>query len=164
MKTQFNIIMGISSRMPITLFDEPTLGLDAAFRKEFYTILLKDYINHPRTIIISSHLLNEIENLLEEIILIDNGSLVLQDSMDSFQNYGVVLNGNKDIIKPFIENRQILNTSSLGNSMIVGIYNNLTNDDMNYLQQNNVDISKMSSQDACIYLTKSGKEGGFDGF
>lgn len=164
MKTQFNIIMGISSRMPLTIFDEPTLGLDAAFRKEFYNILLKDYMNHPRTIIISSHLLNEIENLLEEIILIDKGELVLHKPIEAIQNYAVILNGKKDIIEEFIKNKEILSNDQLGNNLIVGIKNDLSKDELTYLNENNIDVSKMSAQDVCINLTSKGKEGVFNGF
>lgn len=164
MKTQFNIIMGISSRMPLTLFDEPTLGLDAAFRKEFYNILLKDYMNHPRTIIISSHLLNEIENLLEEIVLINEGELVLHESIETIQNYAVILNGKKDVIEEFIKNKEVLSSDQLGNNLIVGIKNDLSKEDIAYLKKKNVDVSKMSAQDVCINLTGKGKEGVFDGF
>lgn len=164
MKTQFNIIMGISSRMPLTLFDEPTLGLDAAFRKEFYNILLKDYMNHPRTIIISSHLLNEIENLLEEIVLINEGELVLHESIETIQNYAVILNGKKDVIEEFIKNKEVLSSDQLGNNLIVGIKNDLSKEDIAYLKKKNVDVSKMNAQDVCINLTGKGKEGVFDGF
>ncbi len=164
MKTQFNIIIGISSRMPLTLLDEPTLGLDAAVRKEFYNILLKDFINHPRTIIISSHLLSEIENLLEEIVLIKNGGLVFHEPIETIQNYGVILNGKKDVINKFIENKSVLSREELGNSIIVGIKNDLIDENFNYLKSKGVDISKMNSQDVCINLTKNGREGGFNGF
>ncbi|MDY0410295.1 ATP-binding cassette domain-containing protein [Paracerasibacillus soli] len=64
-KSTFNMIFGVASRCPLTIFDEPTTGMDAAVRKDFYRVLLRDYIAYPRTIIISSHYLDEIENDLK---------------------------------------------------------------------------------------------------
>ena len=65
MKIIVSNIIGICSNAQITIFDEPTIGLDADNREEFYKILLDSYIKNPRTIIISTHLINEVENLIE---------------------------------------------------------------------------------------------------
>ena len=62
-KSTFNAIIGIASHCPLTIFDEPTTGMDTVVRKDFYRALLKDYIAHPRTILLSSHHLEEIEDL-----------------------------------------------------------------------------------------------------
>ncbi|GMQ57816.1 ABC transporter ATP-binding protein [Vallitalea sediminicola] len=164
MKTQFNIIMGICSHMPITLFDEPTLGLDAAVRKEFYNILLKDFINYPRTIIISSHMLHELENLLEEIIIIKEGKFLLQKPIEVIQNYGITLNGSRETITSFIRNHKILYKNELGDSITVGIENTISDKDIKYLKEKGILINKINTEDACIYLTSHGKEGEFDGF
>lgn len=76
-KSTFNMILGVSSRCSLTIFDEPTTGMDAAVRKDFYRVLLRDYIDYPRTIIVSSHHLEEIEDLLEDILLINEGKELL---------------------------------------------------------------------------------------
>lgn len=157
MKTQVNIIIGICSRMPLTILDEPTLGLDAAVRKDFYNILLRDYMSHPRTIVISSHLLNEIEILLEDIILIDEGKLLMNMPIEEFRNYGVAIVGKKEFLKEFTENRQVLEESALGNSAKYIIKNDLTDKDRLLLKSNNIDIQKVSSQDLFICLTSKGE-------
>lgn len=164
MKTQFNIIMGLACRAKLTLMDEPTLGLDAAVRKEFYKILLKDYMEHPRTIVISSHLLSEIENLLEEIVLIDEGRLVLHETLEKLQNYAVYLNGGSERAKAFIQKKKVLNVDEFGNSYIAAIENDLNEDEKEFLAGNNIDVSRVKVEDVCIYLTKQGKGGGFDAF
>lgn len=164
MKTQFNIIMGICSRMPLTLFDEPTLGLDAAFRKSFYNILLKDYLNYPRTIIISSHLLSEIEAILEEIVLIKDGELIFIKPIEEVQNYGVYVTGKHETVKAFSKDKKILSRQLLGNSLSVGIENNMTDNEMEFLKNNNIEVSKMNAQDVCINLTANEKDGVFDDF
>jgi len=164
MKTQFNIIMGLASRTPITLMDEPTLGLDVSVRREFNKILIKDYMDNPRTFILSSHLMNELENMLEEMVLIHNGKLIFHKNIEELQNYAVLLNGKKDLIESFIKDRKVLNTEIFGTSLIVGIENNLSKNDIIFLEQNNVDISKASIEDVYLWITNNGKGGGFDDF
>ena len=66
-ESTFNMIVALSSHSALTIFDEPTTGMDASVRKDFYRALLKDYIQYPRTIILSSHLLSEVEDILENI-------------------------------------------------------------------------------------------------
>ena len=164
MKTQFNITVGISSRAPLTLLDEPTLGLDAAVRKDFYSILLNDYMEHPRTIIISSHLLSEMENLLTEIVLIDEGKLVLHEPIDVLQEYGVYLEGSKGAVLGFAKGKETWVTETLGQSAMVALRNDLTEEERTLLLEQGVEIRKVPVQDVCIYLTKGRKEGGFDAF
>lgn len=164
MKTQFNIIMGLSCRAPLTLMDEPTLGLDVAVRKEFYNILMKDYMENPRTLIISSHLMSELENMLEEMVLIHDGKLVFHKSIESLQSYGIILNGKKEVVEPFIKDKNVLKTETFGAGFIAGIENNLSTEDFIYLKESNVDVSKASIEEVYIWTTSNGKEGGFDAF
>lgn len=156
MKTQVNIIVGICCRMPLTIMDEPTLGLDAAVRKDFYNILLNDYIKYPRTIIISSHLLNEVEVLLEDIILIEDGKLLINMPIEEFRNYSIALIGNSNFLVKFTKNKEILDESKLGNSSKYIIKNNLSVEEKSKLKSNNIDIQSVSSQDQFIYLTSKG--------
>ncbi len=162
MRTQVNVIVGICSRMPITILDEPTLGLDPAFRQDFYHILLNDFMKHPRTIIISSHLLNEIEMLLEEIILIDKGTLVMQTSMEEFSNYSVFLSGRTDFLSDFTKNKEVLSTSDFVRTSEYIIKNNLNEEELSLLKRNEVQVKSVSPQDLFIYLTNKGVK--FDEF
>lgn len=70
MQTVVGIIQGLASRAPITIFDEPTTGLDAAHRELFYSLLLEDYGKYPRTIILSTHLVEEVTHIIEDVIII----------------------------------------------------------------------------------------------
>jgi ABC-2 type transport system ATP-binding protein len=76
-----SIIVAIDARLLV--LDEPTLGLDILFRKEFYTNLLNDYFDGERTILVTTHQVEEIENLLTDVMFINEGRLVLQASMDA---------------------------------------------------------------------------------
>ncbi|HQJ34177.1 MAG TPA: ABC transporter ATP-binding protein, partial [Rhodoglobus sp.] len=63
------VIVGLASRAPLTFFDEPYLGLDAVARQTFYDRLLEDYAEHPRTVVLSTHLIDEVANLLEHVLV-----------------------------------------------------------------------------------------------
>jgi ABC-2 type transport system ATP-binding protein len=76
-----SIIMAIDAKLLV--LDEPTLGLDIIFRKEFYSSLLSDYFDGERTILITTHQVEEIENILTDIMFIHEGRLLLDASMES---------------------------------------------------------------------------------
>ena len=78
------IIMAIDAKLLV--LDEPTLGLDILFRKEFYSNLLSDYFDGERTILITTHQVEEIENLLTDIMFIDDGRILLDTTMDSLHD------------------------------------------------------------------------------
>ena len=69
-KSAVGVIIGLASRAPLTVFDEPYMGLDAVARQLFYDRLLQDYSENPRTIVLSSHLIDEIAHLLEHVVVI----------------------------------------------------------------------------------------------
>ena len=76
-----SIIMAVDAKLLV--LDEPTLGLDIIFRKEFYGNLLNDYFDGERTILITTHQVEEIENLLTDIMFINGGKIILDTSMDA---------------------------------------------------------------------------------
>ncbi|MGH8221394.1 MAG: ABC transporter ATP-binding protein [Woeseiaceae bacterium] len=84
-----SIITAIDARLLV--LDEPTLGLDIIFRKEFYSNLLNDYFDEQRTILITTHQVEEIENLLTDVMFVNNGRLVLDASMDALPDRFVEL-------------------------------------------------------------------------
>ncbi len=83
MTSALGIVVGLASRAPLTVFDEPYLGLDAVARKMFYDELITDYAAHPRTIVLSTHLIDEVADLLEHVLVLDRGRLVLDVDTDT---------------------------------------------------------------------------------
>ena len=82
MVTQLHLSIITAIDAKLLVLDEPTLGLDIIFRKEFYGNLLNDYFDGERTIIITTHQVEEIENLLTDVMFINDGKIILDTSMD----------------------------------------------------------------------------------
>ena len=83
MVTQLHLSIITAIDAKLLVLDEPTIGLDIIFRKEFYTNLLNDYFDEERTIIITTHQVEEIENLLTDVMFINDGRIVLDTPMES---------------------------------------------------------------------------------
>lgn len=82
MVTQLHLALVMAIDAKLLVLDEPTLGLDILYRKEFYTNLLNDYFDEQRTILVTTHQVEEIEKILTHLMFIDNGSITLNSSMD----------------------------------------------------------------------------------
>ncbi|WP_223701786.1 ABC transporter ATP-binding protein [Sutcliffiella deserti] len=161
-KSTFNMIVGLASRCPLTIFDEPTTGMDAAVRKDFYRALLKDYLAHPRTIIISSHHLEEIQDLLEEVLLIDNGRTQLHLPMEELKEYAISVTGKASLVEEWNMDKEVLFTKRIGaDSLYAAIRNNFSEESFRKARDLGLEIGKVSASDVCIHLTSKMK-GGID--
>jgi ABC-2 type transport system ATP-binding protein len=76
--------MAIDARLLV--LDEPTLGLDILYRKQFYDSLLNDYFDRSRTIVVTTHQVEEIQDVLTDLMFIDRGRIVLNCSMEEFES------------------------------------------------------------------------------
>jgi ABC-2 type transport system ATP-binding protein len=83
MVTQLHLALVMAIDARLLVLDEPTLGLDILFRKEFYGSLLNDYFDEDRTILITTHQVEEIEHILTDVLFIDRGRIVLDESMEN---------------------------------------------------------------------------------
>ena len=77
------LVMAIDAKLLV--LDEPTLGLDILYRKQFYDTLLNDYFDHSRTIIVTTHQVEEIQGVLTDLMFINHGRIALECSMDQFE-------------------------------------------------------------------------------
>ena len=109
MHSAVGIVIGLAARAEITLFDEPYLGLDAVARQIFYDRLLADYAEHPRTVLLSTHLIDEVANLLEHVMVIDQGRIVVDAPADELRGRAVTVSGRASAVDEFIAHREVLN-------------------------------------------------------
>jgi ABC-2 type transport system ATP-binding protein len=78
------LVMAIDAKLLV--LDEPTLGLDILYRKQFYNSLLNDYFDHNRTIVVTTHQVEEVQDVLTDLMFINHGRIVLQCSMGEFES------------------------------------------------------------------------------
>ncbi|MDY6915761.1 MAG: ABC transporter ATP-binding protein [Candidatus Cloacimonadota bacterium] len=91
MKTKLYLLITLALDVKILLLDEPTLGLDILFRKEFFNTILGEFYNDEKTIIISTHQVEEVEHILQDIIFIDDGNLILYEDVQELKdNYNII--------------------------------------------------------------------------
>jgi len=114
MHSAVGIVIGLAAHAEITLFDEPYLGLDAVARQIFYDRLLADYAEHPRTVLLSTHLIDEVANLLEHVIVIDRGRIVVDATADDLRGRAVTVSGRSSAVDEFVAHREVLKRQGVG--------------------------------------------------
>lgn len=156
MKTSVSNIVGICSNAKITIFDEPTIGLDALNRKEFYDILLESYVNKKRSIIISTHLIEEIGELLEKIAIIKDGSVLVNDYVENINTKSYYISGNKEDLKRLKILKGVKEVKSFGNIATYSYYGDIGEGDMKIINECNIELDNMNLQDLFININKKG--------
>ncbi|GAB6929239.1 ABC transporter ATP-binding protein [Paenibacillus sp. JCM 10914] len=157
MQSAFNVCIGLASRSPVTILDEVYLGMDAPAREIFYRELLEDQARHPRTFILSTHLVSEMDYLFEDVIIIHQGGFVLQDDYESLTSRGVSVTGAAHEVDQFIQGKKVLNTQQLGATKSVMIYGELEEMERQAAQRSGLELGPISLQDLFIHLTGEGR-------
>src|SRR5690242_1149178 len=86
MVTQLHLALVMAIDADLLVLDEPTIGLDILYRKQFYDSLLNDYFDRSRTIIVTTHQVEEVQHVLTDLMFIDRGRIVLNCSMEEFES------------------------------------------------------------------------------
>ena len=107
-ETIFNFCCGMATRADITILDEPVSGVDAISRNKIYEIILRDYIEHPRTILISSHLLSEMENILANICMIGAGQILYNGDVDEMKHKAFKVKGTRQQVTEFVKDKKVI--------------------------------------------------------
>jgi len=110
----FKIVMAFSSGAEILLLDEPVLGLDALHRDMFYKLLLEHYSNNPCTIVISTHLISEVANLVEHCFIIKKGKLIKDAPCEELLNAGYTVSGGSSLVDEYLHGKTVLSVNTLG--------------------------------------------------
>ena len=125
-KGKVNLVLSLASRAYITLLDETHISLDAPSRKKFFDLLLEDYHEHPRTYLISTHYVDEISQLFDDIIVLDHGKLVVHESKDLIEEKSLTVFGNTEsgekLLKPF----NVINREVIGKRTFFSVFDDLS--------------------------------------
>lgn len=108
------IVVGLASRAPLTFFDEPYMGLDVVARHIFYDRLLKDFGEHPRTVVLSTHHIDEAAGLLEHALVIHEGKVLLDADSEELETMAIQVSGRADDVDAFTAGMEVLGHDRLG--------------------------------------------------
>ena len=145
------IVLGLASRAPLTFFDEPYLGLDAVARRMFYDALLHDFAEHPRTIVLSTHHIDEVANLLEHVVILDQGKVLLDADTDELHDAALTVSGRADDVDAFLAGRETLEHTRLGSLATATLA--ARDGDERAARDAGLDISPVSLQALFVHLT-----------
>ena len=115
------LTIALSLDLPYIIFDEPVLGLDANHRELFYSLLLKNYEQRECTYIIATHLIEEVAHLIEDVVLIDQGKILLQDSVEHLLQNAYCVSGFASEIDQYCLGKEVLGQDTLGGMKIAYI-------------------------------------------
>ncbi|SER04937.1 ABC-2 type transport system ATP-binding protein [Virgibacillus subterraneus] len=149
MVSALGIIVGLASKAPITIFDEPYIGLDAAARKKFYEILLEEYESEKRTIIFSTHLIDEVSLMFEEVLILQDGKLVLKEEAEELRNNTCAVSGTVQDVEEFVNGKEVIQSKNLAGMMTAYVYGSIEQAKSAGLSAEGIPI-----QELMIYLTE----------
>jgi ABC-2 type transport system ATP-binding protein len=159
MRSALGIVVGLASRAPLTLFDEPYLGLDAVARQLFYDRLLADYAGSPRTVLLSTHLIDEVGDLLERVTVIDGGRVLLDEDADDLRTRAVTVSGPTAAVDSFTDGREVLTVERLTTMSRATVAGGRRADDDEVARSLGVDLEPVSLQDLVVRATNHNRRG-----
>ena len=121
MRSAVGITIGLAARAELTLFDEPYAGLDPVARQLFYDRLLADFAEHPRTVVLSTHLIDEAADLLEHVVMLDRGRVVLDAPADDVRGTAMTVSGPATAVEEFAARRAVWHRQRLGSRAAVTV-------------------------------------------
>ncbi|MFI5931354.1 ATP-binding cassette domain-containing protein [Actinoplanes sp. NPDC051494] len=154
-RSSLGVVVGLASRTSLTILDEAYLGMDAAVRALFYRELLADYLERPRTFIVSTHLIDEVADLFEEVVVMDRGRVLVHEDTDTFRSRGVAVTGPAEAVDLFAAGRTVLSEQRLGGSRQVTLYGELGAGERQQAERAGLSLAQVGIQDLFVHLTGS---------
>ncbi|MEU4191264.1 ABC transporter ATP-binding protein [Kribbella sp. NPDC026611] len=152
-KSALGVVLGLASRAPLTIFDESYLGMDVPSRNLFYDVLLADYAEVPRTIVLSTHLVSEVSAMLEEVVILDNGRLVTQSPVDALRGRGASIVGPAATVDRFTKGFTVLAEERLGGTKSTTVLGDLDPALVADAAAAGLEIGPVGLQDLFVHLT-----------
>lgn len=153
----FRLIYSVCARCKYTYLDEPMNGLDESVRADLYRYILKDFIAYPRLMIISTHYLNEIRHLAEEVVVLHDGEIIMHMTIDELSQYALKVTGPKEAVYRAIGEAPIIKCAEKFN--LFEAYIVATNIDQSQLA--NITVQQVAPNEVITVLT-SNHQGGID--
>lgn len=152
MKTMVSTIICLASNKSVVLLDEPVLGFDAIMRVEFYDMLIESFRKHPRIIIVSTHIIEEIAKTIHKLIIIDKGSVRFFGTLQSVETKAFSISGLQKDVEAATQNLNVIGQDTIGGLVTTYIFDNPPE------QTASLEIHPLSLQDFFIQMV--GHKGG----
>lgn len=123
-KSVLRVILALSAHTPFLLLDEPTLGMDAFHRELFYQLLIESYSATPSCILLSTHLIGEVEGLLEHVLILDHGKLLVDQSAEQLLSQGYCVSGRISEVDDYCAGKQVIGSSVVGGLKTAAVLGN----------------------------------------
>ena len=156
-RSALGIVLGLATRAPLTMLDEVYLGLDAPSRYAFYEELLADYVEHPRTFVLSTHLIEEIERLFEGVLVLREGRVLLNEDAETLRTSGVSVTGPDDRVAQFVAGRTVLDRRHLGRTTQATVHGGLDAAAERRARELDLELGPVPLQDLFVHLTADGR-------
>jgi len=150
MRSAVGIVIGLAARAELTLFDEPYAGLDAVARQVFYDRLLADFAEFPRTVLPSTHLIDEAAALFEGVIVIDRGRVVLDAAADELRGVATRVSGPCLAVDALAGGRPVWERRRLGSQASVVMVGPLSPGDREQARSSGLDLTPLSLQQLVV--------------
>ena len=124
MKTMVSTIICLASSKNVILLDEPVLGFDALMRVEFYDMLTESFRKHPRIILVSTHIIEEIAKTIQKLILIDRGSVRFFDTLQAVETKAFCISGLQKDVEAATKDRNVIGQDTVGGLVTRYIFDN----------------------------------------
>jgi ABC-2 type transport system ATP-binding protein len=147
------VIVGLASRAPLTFFDEPYLGLDAVARATFYDRLLADVAEHPRTVVLSTHLIDEVSNLIEHVVLVDQGRILIDSDAEEVRGSATTVVGTRSTVESFVAGRTVIGRDGIGGLASVTFTGALDGVERREAHELGLELAPVSLQQLIVHLT-----------
>lgn len=122
MKTMLSTIICLASNKSVVLLDEPVLGFDALMRVEFYEMLAESYRKHPRIIIVSTHIIEEIAKTIDKLIIIDRGRLMFFDTLEAVEEKAFSVSGLRKDVEEAVGKLNVMGWDGTGGLATAFVY------------------------------------------
>ncbi|MEU6739164.1 ABC transporter ATP-binding protein [Streptosporangium sandarakinum] len=152
-RSALGVVVGLASRTPLTMFDEAHLGMDVPSRQAFHDALLADYMAHPRTFILASHLVEEAAPLFEEVLIIDRGRLVVHEDAGTLLSRGASVTGPVARVDAFTAGLTVLGTKDLGPTRSAMVYGDLDDTRRREAAESGLELGPVAMQELFVHLT-----------
>lgn len=149
--TIFKVIIALSVNTPYVLLDEPVLGLDANHRDVFYKLLIEKYSNSPATFVISTHLIEEVSNVIEDVIIIKKGKIIRNESREELMSVGYTVSGMASLVDAYVKGKEVIGTDSIGGLKSAYIIGQVMKNEV----PEGLEITKMDLQKLFVQLTNA---------